>query len=160
MGKIGKEREKEQSAGGQLRFPFHGLARQTLWDTVVLSGFGFVQAEPETERTALCGERYAHQEDRQAVRAGQVPSSLVLGGRHVEIRRPRARSSDGHELHLPSWQAWSSQSSRRPSSFDAVWRTTQESDSRGSNADVRDCTRHAIFRSCCAHRRVKQRHAR
>jgi transposase-like protein len=108
MRKTGKEREKEQSAAGQLRFPFHGLARQALWDTVVLSGFGFVQNELEAERTALCGEPYAHQEHRQAVRAGHVPSSLVLGGRRVEIRRPRARSINGHELRLPSWQAWSS----------------------------------------------------
>jgi len=106
--KTGKKQEKEQSGAGQLRFPFHGLARQALWDTVVLSGFGFVQDELEAERTALCGERYAHQEDRQAARAGHVPSSLVLGGRRVEIQRPRARSTDGHELRLPSWQAWSS----------------------------------------------------
>ena len=31
----------------------------------------------------------------------------MLGGRRVEIQRPRARSSDGHELSLPSWRAWS-----------------------------------------------------
>ena len=108
MRKTDKKREKEQSAIGQLRFPFQGLAREALWDTVVLSGFGFVQDELEAERTALCGERYAHPEHRQAVRAGHVPSSLVMGGRRVEIRRPRARSTDGHELRLPSWQAWSS----------------------------------------------------
>ncbi len=108
MRKSGKKPEQEQSAAGQLRFPFHGLAREALWDTVILSGFGFVQEELEAERTALCGARYAHQEERQAVRAGHVPSSLVLGGRRVEVRRPRARSSDGRELHLPSWRAWSS----------------------------------------------------
>ena len=107
MRKTGKKREKEQSAG-QLRFPFRGLARAALWDSVILSGFGFVQDELETERTALCGERYAHQEQRQAVRGGHVPSSLVLGGRRVEVPRPRARSTDGRELNLPSWQAWSS----------------------------------------------------
>jgi putative transposase len=107
MRKLGKKRGKEQSAG-QLRFPFRGLAREALWDSVILSGFGFVQEELEAERTALCGERYAHQEHRQAVRAGHVPSSLVLGGRRVEIPRPRARSTDGRELSLPSWQAWSS----------------------------------------------------
>lgn len=108
MRKIGKKLEQEQSASNQMRFPFHGLAREALWDTVVLSGFGFVQDELEAERTALCGERYAHQEQREAVRAGHVPSSLVLGGRRVEIQRPRARSSAGHELRLPSWQTWSS----------------------------------------------------
>jgi hypothetical protein len=56
MRKTGKKREKEQSASKQFRFPFHGLARAALWDTVVLSGFGFVQDELEAERTALCGE--------------------------------------------------------------------------------------------------------
>ena len=108
MRKTGKKRDEEQSAAGQMRFPFRGFAREALWDSVILSGFGFVQDELEAERTALCGERYAHQEHRQAVRAGHVPSSLVLGGRRVELRRPRARSTDGHELRLPSWQAWSS----------------------------------------------------
>ena len=108
MRKIGKKRREEQSAAGQMRFPFRGLAREALWDTVILSGFGFVQEELEAERTALCGARYAHQEQRHAVRAGHVPSSLVLGGRRVEIQRPRVRSSDGHELGLPSWPAWSS----------------------------------------------------
>jgi putative transposase len=107
MRKIGKKRGKEQSATGQLQFPFRGLARAALWDSVVLAGFGFIEEELEAERTVLCGERYTHQEDRQAVRGGHVPSSLVLGGRRVEIQRPRARSSDGRELSLPSRQAWS-----------------------------------------------------
>lgn len=107
MKRTDKKQRKEQSVAVQLRFPFEGMARESLLDAVILSGFGFVQEELEAERTALCGARYAHQEQRRAVRAGHVPSSLVLGGRRVEIRRPRARSSDGHELHLPGWQAWS-----------------------------------------------------
>lgn len=108
MRKIGKKRAKEQSAAGQLGFPFHGMARESLYDAVILSGFGFVQDELEAERTALCGERYAHQEHRQAVRTGHVASSLVLGGRRVAIQRPRARSLAGRELSLPSWRGWSS----------------------------------------------------
>ena len=108
MRKTDKKRDEEQSASGQFRFPYRGFAREALWDSVILSGFGFVQDELEAERTRLCGERYAHQEHRQAVRAGHVPSSLVLGGRRVEMRRPRARSVDGQELRLPSWQGWSS----------------------------------------------------
>src|SRR5262249_57779273 len=88
MRKIGKKRAKEQSVAGQQRFPFRGLARESLLDAVILSGFGFVQDELEAERTALCGERYTHQAQRHAVRAG-VPSSLVLSGRRVEIARPR-----------------------------------------------------------------------
>jgi catechol 2,3-dioxygenase-like lactoylglutathione lyase family enzyme len=88
MRKTGKEREKEQSAAGQLRFPFHGLARQALWDTVVLSGFGFVQNELEAERTALCGEPYAHQEHRQAVRAVSRPDLAHDAGIATSGRSP------------------------------------------------------------------------
>jgi hypothetical protein len=92
MRKTDKKREKGQSTAGQFRFPFHGLAREALWETVVLSGFGFVRDEQEAERTVLCGERNAHREHREAARAGHVPSSLVLGGRRVESQRPRARA--------------------------------------------------------------------
>ncbi len=50
-----------------------------LWDMVVLSGFAFVEEELEAERTALCGARYAHQEQRQAVRAGHGAQFLGFG---------------------------------------------------------------------------------
>jgi hypothetical protein len=134
MRKLGKKRQAEQSAG-QLRFPFRGLAREALWDSVILSGFGFVQDELEAERTALCGERYAHQEHRQAVRAGHVPSSLLLGGRRVEIPRPRARSTDGRELSLPSWQAWSSRDPLDERAFEQ--RVLGVSTRRDGHAEVR-----------------------
>ena len=37
-----------------------------------------------------------------------MPSSLVFGGRRVEIQRPRARArgANGRELSLPSWRTW------------------------------------------------------
>ena len=43
----------------------------------------------EEDRTAICGQRYQHQVERQASRAGTVPSEVVLGGRKVALRRPR-----------------------------------------------------------------------
>ena len=84
------------------------FAREALWYTVVLSGLAFVEEELEAERAALCGARYAHLAGRAATRAGHVTSSLTLGGRRAEVKRPRVRSIDGHELSLPSWQTWSS----------------------------------------------------
>ena len=54
---------------------------------------------------ALGGPRYAkHQPERQAYRAGHTPSQVVLGGRKVAIRRPRARRA-GAEVTLPTVQA-------------------------------------------------------
>jgi putative transposase len=79
-----------------------------LYDTVIGTGLACVNEVLEAERVRFCGVRYQHQAQRQALRAGTVASSLVLGGRRVKVPRPRARSLDGHELVLPSWQAWSS----------------------------------------------------
>jgi putative transposase len=106
--KNGKRTGREQRAQEQLMLPLRGLAREALWDTVVFSGLAFVEDELEAERAVLCGPRYAHSAERQALRSGHVPSSLVLGGRRVKVERPRARSTEGHELLLPSWRVWSS----------------------------------------------------
>ena len=108
MDKNGDRRGRDRRAQGQLSLPLRRLARAALWDTVLFSGLAFVEDELEAERAVLCGPRYAHLAERQALRSGHVPSSLVLGGRRVKVQRPRARSIEGHELLLPSWRAWSS----------------------------------------------------
>lgn len=59
----------------------------------------------EKERSALCGPRYQHDPQRHALRAGSVWSSLSLGGRRVEVERPRVRSIEGQELNLPAWSS-------------------------------------------------------
>ena len=107
MKKNGKSQGREQKRAEANDTAAARLARAALWDTVVISGLAFVEEEMEAERAALCGPRYAHLAERQAQRSGHVPSSLVMGGRRVKVERPRARSVDGHELSLPSWQAWS-----------------------------------------------------
>ena len=59
----------------------------------------------EEDRAAVCGPRYAHQPARQAYRTGHTPSQVVLGGRKVAIRRPRARRA-GEEVPLPTARAF------------------------------------------------------
>jgi len=92
---------------GQLLLHLPGLVRQALYETVVAAGLACVDEVLEAERSRLCGARYQHLSERQALRAGHVASSLVLGGRRVAVSRPRARSVDGHELSLSSWREWS-----------------------------------------------------
>jgi putative transposase len=106
MRKTGRSRAEEQTEARQWHLPLSGFFREALWDTVVFSGFEFAREQLEAERAALCGPRYAHLAERAAIRAGHAKSSLTLGGRRAEIDRPRARSLDGHELALPSWQTW------------------------------------------------------
>jgi putative transposase len=87
--------------------PLKEFARETLWETVIFSGLAYAREALEEERSAICGERYAHLADRVAVRSGHVASSLTLGGRLLKFHRPRVRSADG-EVRLPSWREWSS----------------------------------------------------
>ena len=92
---------------GQLWLRLPVLVREALYETVVAAGLACVDEVLEAERSQLCGALYRHLAERQAMRAGHLASSLVLGGRRVAVNRPRARSVDGHELSLPSWREWS-----------------------------------------------------
>jgi len=100
-------RTGQEQSGAQLRLPLRELVREALFDTVIVSGLEYVGDVLEEERTALCGRRYQHDPQGEALLAGSVVSSLSLGGRRVKVERPRARSVAGRELSLPSWEAWS-----------------------------------------------------
>jgi len=78
-------------------------AREGLHELVVRSGLGVLGALLEADRDALCGPRYEHSE-HGAHRAGHVRGELAMGGRRVELKRPRVRSVDGRELPLPTWE--------------------------------------------------------
>lgn len=82
------------------------LIRADLREFVIAAGTAAIGAVLEHERTQLVGPRYAHLPGRQAHRAGSAPGELVLGGRRVQVRRPRARTLDGREVELPSWRAF------------------------------------------------------
>jgi transposase-like protein len=78
--------------------------RAELTELVVRSGMKVLEAMLEEDRIAVCGPRYAHQRERDASRAGTTASSVVLGGRKVQIRRPRVRAGD-QEMPLPTFEA-------------------------------------------------------
>lgn len=80
-------------------------ARAELMELAVASGLKVLATMLEADRTALCGPRYQHQAARAASRAGRVASEVVLGGRKVQIRRPRVRAG-GHEVALPTFEAF------------------------------------------------------
>jgi putative transposase len=79
--------------------------RAELMELAVASGLKVLTMMLEADRTALCGPRYQHQAERAASRAGRVSGEVVLGGRKVQIRRPRVRA-DGHEVALPTFEAF------------------------------------------------------
>jgi len=59
-----------------------------------------MQAMFVTEITAAAGAKGKHNPERTAVRHGSEKGSVTLGGRRVEVTRPRARTLDGHEVPL------------------------------------------------------------
>src|SRR2546422_1532117 len=101
--RAGSEAEKRESR----HLPLVDLlidTRAELTELVVRSGMKVLEAMLEEDRTAICGPRYQHQVDRDSVRAGTTGSTVVLGGRKVQIRRPRVRAGKT-EVPLPTFEA-------------------------------------------------------
>ena len=77
--------------------------RADLMELAIASGLKVLATMLEVDQTAICGPRYAHEPGRAASRAGTVTSEVVLGGRKVQIRRPRVRA-EGEEIALPNFR--------------------------------------------------------
>jgi transposase-like protein len=60
----------------------------------------------DAELATKVGAKGKHDPDRTASRHGTAPGSVVLGGRRVPVDRPRARTRDGHEVHLDTYTAF------------------------------------------------------
>jgi transposase-like protein len=80
-----------------------GAAREGLLAMSVAAGFAVMQTMFEAEIAAVAGPKGRHDADRAAVRHGTGRGSVTLGGRRVPVRRPRARTVDGHEVPLAAY---------------------------------------------------------
>ena len=63
-------------------------------------GLGVVHELMELEVGEVVGPKGKHNPDRVAVRHGHEDGSMTLGGRRVQVRRPRMRTADD-ERELP-----------------------------------------------------------
>ncbi len=79
-------------------------ARAALREVVLGTGLQVLTAMLEEDRETLCGPRHERSEERDSYRHGHEMAPVVLGGRKIEVRKPRARSFAGKELDLPSWR--------------------------------------------------------
>jgi putative transposase len=81
-----------------------GAAREGLLALSVGVGLGVVHELMEAEVTEVVGPKGKHNRDRVAVRHGHDDGSMTLGGRRVEVSRPRMRSADDeHELPVQTY---------------------------------------------------------
>jgi putative transposase len=83
-------------------------AREGLLALSVGLGLAVVGQIFEEELTQLVGPRGKHSPQRQAYRHGQEARQLTLGGRRVEVQKPRARTKAGEELELESYRLFAS----------------------------------------------------
>ena len=71
------------------------------------AGLAVVSQLMEAELTEKVGPKGRHDPGRTATRNGSAPGSVVLGGRTVPVRRPRATTTAGGEVHLDSYAVFS-----------------------------------------------------
>ena len=82
-----------------------GAAREGLLALSVGVGLGVVHELMELEVDEVVGPKGKHNPDRVAVRHGHDDGSMTLGGRRVQVRRPRMRmADDAHELPVDSYE--------------------------------------------------------
>jgi len=83
-----------------------GAVKKGLLALSVGVGLTFVHELFEAEVTRLAGPKGKHDPERRAYRHGQEARQVTLGGRRVEVDKPRVRSVDDEELELRTFRAF------------------------------------------------------
>jgi len=82
-----------------------GAAKEGLLALSVGVGLGVVHELMELEVTEVVGPKGKHDPERVAVRHGHENGSMTLGGRRVQVARPRMRSADeAQELPVKTYE--------------------------------------------------------
>ena len=82
-----------------------GAAREGLLALSVGVGLGVMSELLEEEVEHVVGPRGKHDFDRSAVRHGRESGEVTLGGRRVQVERPRVRTADGsREVRLATYE--------------------------------------------------------
>ncbi len=73
------------------------LCREGLMAVAVEAGMVAAMAMMRSETDMLCGTWNARDPERTHVRGGSAPTSVVMGGQKLPMRRPRVRNTDTNE---------------------------------------------------------------
>ena len=114
MKTVSREQVATREAIGELALPLRvqealgelvGSAKEGLLALSVGVGLGVLTELLEEEVDAVVGPKGKHDPERRAVRHGHESGQVTLGGRRVQVERPRLRSADGErELRLRTYQ--------------------------------------------------------
>lgn len=83
-----------------------GAAKEGLLALSVGVGLAVVQELFEAEVTRLAGPKGKHDQDRRAYRHGQEDRQVTLGGRRVQVSKPRVRSVQDQEIELRTYRTF------------------------------------------------------
>ena len=82
-------------------------AKEGLLAMSVAVGLKVMAEMMEEELTRKVGPKHAKLTERRATRHASAPGSVVLGGRRIKVRRPRARTTEGTEVRLDTYGTFS-----------------------------------------------------
>lgn len=103
-----ESRAAEVELPEQVQVQLQGVAatvKDGLLALSVSAGLAVIESIMAEEVEAVCGPKGRHDPNRVAQRHGSDRSSLAVGGRRVEVARPRVRSTTGAgEVTLTSWE--------------------------------------------------------
>ncbi len=85
-----------------------GALKEGLLAFASATGLVVMRQMMEAELTEAIGEKHAKISERVGNWHGSTTGSVVLGGRQVSTERPRGRSTEGSEIELDTWKAFSS----------------------------------------------------
>lgn len=108
----GPDESREPDLPEQVQLAIDDLAGRTRDGLLALSvgvGLKVMDELIEEELARLCGPKGKHDRNRSAHHHGSRPAKVVLGGRKLSARRPRARSAAGGELPIRTWELFSSE---------------------------------------------------
>jgi putative transposase len=144
--------ERVQEALGQLV----GAAKEGLLALSVGVGLGVLTELMDEEVDDVVGPKGKHNPDRTAVRHGHEEGEVTLGGRRVEIKRPRVRTADGEaEVHLQTYEHFADRDPLRRVVLERMlagvstrrYRRTQEPVGEQVEAEARSTSKSAVSRT-------------
>jgi transposase-like protein len=141
-----------QEALGQLV----GVAKEGLLALSIGVGLGVLAELLEEEVVEVVGAKGRHDPERRAVRHGHEAGEVTLGGRRVQVERPRVRSVDGRsELPLETYAHFADRDPLTQVVLERMlagvstrrYRRTQEPVGSEVEASARSTSRSAVSRS-------------
>lgn len=104
----GRLAERLAGTAGEQLVLFAQRMHEGLLAASVAIGLDVMAELMEAEVAEVAGPKGRHDAGRAAYRHGHQDARVALGGRRVGVRRPRVRSLDGDEVHLDSYEAFTS----------------------------------------------------